>query len=94
MRIIAGAFWLQRPDPQRLWLRRRDPWSAGTALRRYLPEGAPSYPEMTPRSFLEFVADIRGLTGKERRTRLDEVHAQLHLDKVSEQPIETLLQGL
>ena len=27
----------------------------------YLPEGAPSYPEMTPRSFLEFIADARGI---------------------------------
>ena len=28
----------------------------------YLPEGAPSYPEMTPRSFLEFIAEARGLS--------------------------------
>jgi ABC-2 type transport system ATP-binding protein len=59
----------------------------------YLPEGAPSYPEMTPRSFLEFVADIRGLKGAHRRQRLDEVHGQLHLDKVAEQQIETLSKG-
>ena len=59
----------------------------------YLPEGAPSYPEMTPRSFLEFVADIRGLKGARRRQRLEEVHGQLHLDKVAEQQIETLSKG-
>ena len=29
----------------------------------YLPEGAPVYPEMTPLSFLDFIADVRGLTG-------------------------------
>src|SRR5262245_11123487 len=33
----------------------------------YLPEGAPSYPEMTPRSFLEFIADARGLAPGVRR---------------------------
>src|SRR5438552_5838890 len=26
----------------------------------YLPEGAPAYPDMTPASFLDFIADIRG----------------------------------
>ena len=29
----------------------------------YLPEGAPSYGEMTPREFLAFIADMRGLSG-------------------------------
>src|SRR5512134_1704370 len=32
----------------------------------YLPEGAPLYGDMTPASFLRFVADVRGLTGSER----------------------------
>ena len=59
----------------------------------YLPEGAPSYPEMTPRSFLEFVADARRLSGEERRRRLEEVYESLHLEKVLEQSIETLSKG-
>src|SRR5260370_2832866 len=36
----------------------------------YLPEGAPSYGEMTVAEFLDFVADVRGLTGERRRQRL------------------------
>src|SRR3981189_539875 len=32
----------------------------------YLPEGAPSYGEMTVAEFLDFVADVRGLTGERR----------------------------
>ncbi|MEO1576167.1 MAG: ATP-binding cassette domain-containing protein, partial [Pseudomonadota bacterium] len=40
----------------------REPMKTKRAIG-YLPEGAPSYDEMTPRSFLNFVADIRGLTG-------------------------------
>lgn len=59
----------------------------------YLPEGAPSYGEMTPRVFLEFVADLRGLTGDLRRRRLDDVIGRLHLDKVLAQPIDTLSKG-
>src|ERR1039457_4528403 len=37
----------------------------------YLPEGAPLYGEMTVQSFLEFIADLRGLTGGARARRLD-----------------------
>jgi len=59
----------------------------------YLPEGAPSYPEMTPRSFLEFVADVRAIPADKRRQRLDEVIGLLHLDRVLEQPIDTLSKG-
>jgi ABC-2 type transport system ATP-binding protein len=59
----------------------------------YLPEGAPSYGEMTPWQFLNFIADIRGLRGEQRKSRLDSVIAQLHLDKVLQQSIETLSKG-
>jgi ABC-2 type transport system ATP-binding protein len=59
----------------------------------YLPEGAPSYPEMTPRSFLEFIAEARGIAPGERRRRIDEIIAQLHLDHVLERPIDTLSKG-
>ena len=59
----------------------------------YLPEGAPCYPEMTPSSFLEFIADIRGLTRAERKTRLDSVIEALHLGPVLNQSIDTLSKG-
>ncbi|MCS6911380.1 MAG: ABC transporter ATP-binding protein, partial [Anaerolineales bacterium] len=59
----------------------------------YLPEGAPSYGEMTPLAFLEFIADLRGLEGDRRRARLREVIALLHLKSVLHRPIETLSKG-
>ena len=59
----------------------------------YLPEGAPSYPEMTPLSFLEFIADIRELDGQQRKNRMDEVISRLHLGPVLNQSIETLSKG-
>ena len=59
----------------------------------YMPEGAPSYADMTPRQFLDFVADVRGLAGAQRRQRWDEVIGSLHLEPVLEQPIETLSKG-
>jgi ABC-2 type transport system ATP-binding protein len=59
----------------------------------YLPEGAPSYGEMTVREFLEFIADVRGLSGERRDQRLDDAIARLHLERVLEQPIDTLSKG-
>jgi ABC-2 type transport system ATP-binding protein len=66
---------------------------AAKACMGYLPEGAPSYGEMTVRGFLEFIADIRALTGDRRRARIDDVIARLQLDGVLEQMIETLSKG-
>jgi ABC-2 type transport system ATP-binding protein len=59
----------------------------------YLPEGAPSYPEMTPRSFLKFVGEARGMPVDARRRRFDEVAGLLHLETVLDQSIETLSKG-
>jgi ABC-2 type transport system ATP-binding protein len=59
----------------------------------YLPEGAPSYGEMTPRQFLDFVADVRGLAGEKRRARIDDAVGRLHLEPVLSQPIDTLSKG-
>jgi ABC-2 type transport system ATP-binding protein len=70
--------------------------SDGLAARRcvgYLPEGAPGYAEMTVRAFLGFIADVRGLAGDARRTRLDDVIARLGLVGVLDQVIETLSKG-
>ncbi len=59
----------------------------------YLPEGAPCYPEMTPATFLNFVADLRELSGSKRSERLDDVIGKLHLEPVLNQTIETLSKG-
>jgi len=66
---------------------------AAKACMGYLPEGAPSYAEMSVREFLEFIADVRGLEGERRRSRLDDVIARLALSSVLEQVIETLSKG-
>ena len=59
----------------------------------YLPEGAPSYGEMTPIRFLEFIADVRALAGERRVHRIKTVISQLHLQQVVNRPIETLSKG-
>lgn len=59
----------------------------------YLPEGAPSYGEMRVRDFLLFVAEIRGLSGSNRKQRVDEIIKEINLDGVVNQTIETLSKG-
>src|SRR5262249_56180548 len=64
-----------------------DPLAAKASLG-YLPEGAPSYGEMTVRRFLDFIADVRQLEGARRKTRLDHVIERLQLEKVLDQSTE------
>ena len=59
----------------------------------YLPEGAPSYGEMTVRSFLEFIARVRGFDGRKALAAAGEAIERLNLDGVPEQTIETLSKG-
>jgi ABC-2 type transport system ATP-binding protein len=66
---------------------------AAKSCMGYLPEGAPSYGEMTVGEFLDFVADIRGLKGEQRTRRRAVVTERLALGPVIEQVIETLSKG-
>lgn len=59
----------------------------------YLPEGAPCYGDMTVRGFLEFIAEVRGFRGADKRQRVDAAVAQVELQKVLGQSIETLSKG-
>ncbi len=59
----------------------------------YLPEGAPLYGDMTPQSLLNFVCDIRKLPREQRQRGLEHAIESLHLQRVLQQPIETLSKG-
>ncbi|EFK10041.1 ABC transporter, ATP-binding protein [delta proteobacterium NaphS2] len=59
----------------------------------YLPENAPTYPEMTVLGFLEFIAGIRGFSGGEKKKRVEETIARCFLGEVRFQPISTLSKG-
>ena len=69
-----------------------EPLAAKAALG-YLPEGAPTYGEMTVRRILAFVADLRALKGARREQRLAHVIEHLQLGGVLDQTIETLSKG-
>jgi ABC-2 type transport system ATP-binding protein len=59
----------------------------------YLPENAPVYPDMTVVGFLDFVAEIRGFSGREKRERLEETIERCFLPEVRYQTISTLSKG-
>jgi ABC-2 type transport system ATP-binding protein len=63
------------------------------ALFGYLPEGAPCYGEMTPRSFLSFIAEIRGYRGAEIASRIAGAVERAGLEPVIDQVIDTLSKG-
>lgn len=59
----------------------------------YLPEGAPAWPDMTPRQFLDFITRIRGLDKAAARAAQNRAIAMTELQGVLDQPIDTLSKG-
>jgi ABC-2 type transport system ATP-binding protein len=70
----------------------QDPVKVKAAIG-YLPEGAPAYGEMTPKSYLQFIAEIRGFRGTELNQRVNNAIEKVNLQGVIHQPIETLSKG-
>ena len=67
--------------------------ASAKSLVGYLPENAPSYPDMTVQSFLRFTAEIRALTGAERDKAVDSAIDKCELQPVRYQSIDTLSKG-
>ena len=63
------------------------------ALIGYLPENAPSYPDMTVEGFLKFAAEVRGLAGVDRDKAVDHSLEVCSLDSFKRQSIDTLSKG-
>ena len=59
----------------------------------YMPENTPLYDEMTVGSFLSFLAEIRGFSGKEKEVRVGAILEKCMLSSVRHQTIDTLSKG-
>ena len=59
----------------------------------YLPENAPLYPEMYVEEYLNFMAELRGLKGKNRRAAIEEALESTGLTDRRRQEISTLSKG-
>lgn len=66
---------------------------AAQARFGYLPEGAPAWPDMTPRQFLDFITRIRGLDKSAARHAQTRAIGMTELQGVLDQPIDTLSKG-
>ena len=66
---------------------------AAQAKLGYLPEGAPAWPDMTPRAFLQFITRIRGLDKAAARAAESRAIGMTELHGVLDQPIDTLSKG-
>jgi ABC-2 type transport system ATP-binding protein len=93
MRMLAG---FMPPTSGTARICGHDVQTDGIAARRmlgFLPEGAPTYPDMTVESFLRFVAKVRGYRSADLAERMDHAITLTHLEHVLAQPIDTLSKG-
>ena len=94
MKIITGFL---RPDSGSVLVDGIDVASHPVEVKRrlgYLPENAPSYPEMTVEEFLGFIAEVRGFrSGPARRAQAQRAIDLTHLEPVRRQTLETLYKG-
>src|SRR3984885_6104759 len=93
MRMLAG-FMIPTTGSARIC--GHDVQSDGVAARRvlgFLPEGAPTYPEMTVAGFLTFCAKVRGFVGKDLTQRFEHAVELTRLGGGLLQPVGTLSKG-
>ena len=93
MKVITGFL---APTSGKVTIDGHDITSSALKAKRligYLPEGAPSYGDMTTLEFLRFCAQVRGFRGGEIEQRVDQVINEVALESVRDQSIETLSKG-
>ena len=93
MRMITG---FMPPTSGRVSVGGHDVGEAPLPAKRligYLPENAASYPDMTVQGFLNFAAELRGLSGGARKNAVGRVVELCFLQSVLHQSIDTLSKG-
>jgi ABC-2 type transport system ATP-binding protein len=93
MRMLAG---FMTPSSGTARILGHDVQTDSVAARQvlgFLPEGAPTYPEMPVEGFLRFCARVRGYSGSELHDRVDHALGLTTLRGVRLQPVETLSKG-
>ncbi len=59
----------------------------------YLPEGAPAYPDLNVRDFLNYMAELRGFRGKEKQQLISQIAQTAKIENILSQKNETLSKG-
>lgn len=93
MRILSG---FMPATSGRVLVAGYDVFSHALEVRRrvgYLPENVPLYREMTVRSYLRFVAEVKGLSGRQRLRQVGGVMAACGIRNMERRLIGTLSKG-
>ena len=93
MRMITGYY---APDSGRVSVGGHNVVDSPLEAKRligYLPENAAAYSDMTVRGFLEFAAELRGLSGGAKRKAVGRAVERCFLSSVLHQSIDTLSKG-
>ena len=93
MRIITGFL---APTSGNVWIADHNVLSRSLEARQhigYFPETVPLYTDMTVRSYLDFVARLRGLDKNRIKTRIEEVVDICHLEEYIDVIIGKLSKG-
>jgi gliding motility-associated transport system ATP-binding protein len=93
MRLITGYF---SPTAGRVRVGDVDVSERPAEARRrigYLPEQVSLYPDLTPRRYLAFVAEVKGLGGRTRRAAAEAVLARCNLTDVADRLAGKLSKG-
>lgn len=93
MRIVAGVI---EPDCGDVMIAGHSIVAERREAQRrlgFLPEGAPLYPDMTPRDFLNFLCAAHRITRGDCRTAIERVVADARIGSVLNKQISTLSKG-
>ena len=93
MRIVAGVI---EPDSGDVMIAGHSIVADRREAQRrlgFLPEGAPLYPDMTPRDFLNFLCAAHRITRRDCRAAIERVVADARIGSVLNKQISTLSKG-
>lgn len=93
MRMIAGVLEPDTGDARITGLSITEERREAQRQIGFLPEGAPLYRDMTPTTFLRFMADAHGLNRADRKNAIERVIADARIGSVATLPISTLSKG-
>ncbi|MCP4157537.1 MAG: ABC transporter ATP-binding protein [bacterium] len=94
MRIIAT---ITKPSQGQILLNGKDIAKDPNSLRQilgYLPQDFGVYPNLNALEFLEYIAAIKGLSGKNTRMRIEALLDELNLSHAKKKPIGTYSGGM
>lgn len=93
MRLLTSYY---TPDKGRILIHGSDTELEDIATRKrigYLPENNPLYEDLLVKEYLEFVADLRGMTGTKRVRHIERTIYEVGLQEVYYRPISELSKG-